>query len=449
MFILTLGLLLLASVATGHADEPRRYDLGKCIQAALQSSPDLDSAAADLAAARARLAEASASRLGQVEYRQLVGLVNEARGNVLYSPNDKNDVLEGLGPFTRLSVDLAIPVWTFGKLDAALRAAQEALQSEAAAGDAKRAEIILNVKQLYYGLLLGRQLSAVLHDMGETLDKAVRKTQERLDAGSTAVTEIDLLKLKAGRSRFAKGMLQVDASVDLTRSALGRAIGLDMAGDFDIVDGRLLPVTASIAPLEVYLQEGPARRPETKQLLTGIAAQSAKVDLQEAGYYPNVFVSTGFQYAWAGNRAEQTNPFVYDDFNYIRPVFVLGLQWDLNVFKTAAKLDAARADLQRLHARQRDATSGLQMEIRKAYTDVTQANATIRATEEGRSAGRALLVLTVANFDLGIGEADELFKGLSTYTEASTDHLRAVYDYNVAVATLGKAVGEELTSLRY
>jgi outer membrane protein TolC len=447
--VLIPGLIFLFHTASAHADAPQRYDLAACIREALRNGPDLGTAAADLAAARAHLSEASAGRFGEAEYRQYVGIVNEAKGNVLFSPNNKNDVFEGLGPFTKIDVDLAIPVWTFGKLDAALRAAQDGLESEAAHGEARRAEVVLNVKQLYYSLLLSRQLSAILHDMLDTLGKAVKKTQERLDAGSTSVTELDLLKLKAGRARFAKSVVQVDGSIDLTRSALARAIGLASEHNFDIADQRLQPADASLASLDVYLQEGPPRRPETKQLTTGISAQTAKVDLEEAAYYPNLFVATGFQYAIAGNRTEQTNPFVYDDFNYIRPVFVLGVQWDLNIFKTGAKVDEARANLQRLQAQQRDAASGLQLEIRRAYSEVAQARDTMQATEEGRKAGRAMLVLTVANFDLGIGEANELFTGLGTYTEASTDYLRAVHDYNVAVATLSKAVGEELTTLKY
>jgi len=130
-------------------------------------------------------------------------------------------------------------------------------------------------------------------------------------------------------------------------------------------------------------------------------------------------------------------------------VGVLGIRWDLNFLTTSAKLAQARADLERLHAQQRDAASGLQLEIRRAYSDVTQARDTIAATEEGRKAGRGLLILTVSNFDLAIGEAEELFKSLGTYTEASTDYFRAVHDYNVAVAALGKAVGAELTDLQY
>ena len=430
------------------ADVSPAYDLVACIRAALQNDPDLSAAAADLALARARLSEAQSGRFGQSEYTQLLGFVNEAHGDAVSSRDNKDDVFKGLGLFTRLDLAVNIPLWTFGKLDAALRGAQQALESERARGQARRSEIVLSVKQLYYGLLLSRQLSDVLHEMLDTIDKAVRKTQERLDAGSTAVTEIDLLKLKAGRAKFAKGVLEVDASVGLTRSALARAIGVADDG-FDIADRKLQPVDVKLAPLQVYLADGPERRPESKQLVTGIAAQSAKVELEQAGYYPTVFLTAGVQYARAANRDEQTSPFAYDDFNYIRPVGVLGMHWDLNFFTTSAKVEEARADLERLQAEQRQAASGLQLEIRRAYSDVVQARETINAAEDGRKAGRGLLILTVSNFDLGIGEAEELFKGLGTYTEASSDYLRAVHDYDVAVSVLSKAVGQELAGLHY
>ena len=445
--IFLTGLMLLwgSGVLAAAATE---YDLAACIRAALTSSPDLSTAAADLAKARAGLAEARANRWGQDEYNQVLGFVNEAHGDPVSSPNSKNAVFTGLGPFTRLDLNLNIPLWTFGKLDAALRAAQEGLESERARNDSRRAEVVLSTKQLYYGLLLGRQLSGVLHDMLDTMDKAVKKTQERLDAGSSAVTEIDLLKLKAGRARFAKGVVEVDASVNLTRSALARAIGVTDT-DFDIADRKLLPVEAHIAPLDEYLVQGPDQRPEARQIQTGLAAQSAKVELEEAGYYPTIFLATGVRWARAGNRTEQTNPFASDDFNFVQPVGIVGIHWDLNFFLTSAKIEEARADLDRLAAQRREATSGLQLEIRRAYSDVMQARQTIDVAEEGRKAGRGLLILTVSNFDLALGEAEELFKALGTYTEASTDYFRAVHDYNVAVAALSKAVGAELTGLTY
>jgi outer membrane protein TolC len=435
--------------ATAPPGDAQVYDLAACIRAALKNDQDLAAAAADLALARARLSETRANRYGQDEYTQLLGFVNEAHGDPTHSTTSKNALFNGLGPFTKLDLALNIPLWTFGKLDAALKAAQQALESEGARGEAKRAEVIFSTKELYYGLLLSQQLSAVLHDNLDTLNKAVKKTQERLDAGSTSVTEIDLLKLKAGRAKFEKGVVEVDASMGLTRSALARMIAVPGGEGFDIVDKKLQPVEITVDPLEAYLADGPERRPETRQIATGVAAQSAKLDLEEAGYYPNIFLTAGFQYASAPNRTTQGNPFAYDDFNYIHPVGVLGMRWDLNFFMTGAKVEQARAELERLHAQQRQAMTGMQLDIRRAYSDVTQSRETMSAAEEGRKAGRALLILTVSNFDLGIGEAEELFKGLATYTESSADYLRAVHDFDVAVGALSKAVGKELTQLQY
>ncbi len=448
--VIVIGLVLGAQYGPALGTEPPTYDLSACIQTALRNSPNLAAAAAAVAAARARLEGARTKRYGRLEYDQQFGAVNGATGDILDPPKqNRNNILEDLGPFIKGSLDLNVPVWTFGKLSAALEAAEQGLESQRADSEAKRAEVILNVKRLYYGLLLAWQLSDVLHDMLGDLDKAIKKTQERLDAGSSTVTEIDLLKLKTGYAKFAKGVLDVDAASELTHAALGKAMGLASGEPFALADRRLQPAAVALAPQEQYLVDGPPRRPELRQLRNAIAAQSARVALEEASYFPTIFLSGGFRYGYAPNRTEQDNPFAYDNFNYRFPYVILGLHWDLSILQTAATLDEARATLAGLRAQERRAEDEMRLEIRKAYSDVERAQGAIKTSEEGRKAGRALLVLTVSNFDLGIGEAEELFKGLGTYTEMSTDYLRAVHDYNVAVAALSKAVGAELSALEY
>lgn len=447
-YAIVVTLLVLAS-AIARATESV-YDLGACIRAALANDPDLQAAAAQLHAARAQLAEASAGRWGEAEYKQILGFVPEAKGDILDPPRqNRQAVLRNLGPFTQLEVMFHFPVWTFGKLQAALEAAQNGLEAERARGEQRKAEVVLNVKRLYYGALLADQLTGTLDEMLDNIDKAIRKVEERLAMGSTTVTEIDLLKLKTGRARLAKGVAEVRASASLTRAALAGAIGLDLRTPIRLADRKLEPVPFEPAPMDTYLEEGTQQRPETKQLTRGLAAQAAKVQLEEAQLLPTFFLSAGFQYAAAPNRTTQRNPFAQEDFNYARPVGVLGLQWELDFARKAAKVEQARAELARLQAQHRAAATGLQLEIRKAYGEVTQARETMAAAEQGRRAGRSLLVLTVSNFDLGIGEAEELFKALGAYTEASIDYFRAVHDFNLAVAQLSRAIGRELTALDY
>jgi len=447
-----IGLLVLVVALGGPVvaarGEESRLGLGECIRAALANSPDLAAAAADIDAAQARLREAEAGRFGEMGYTQVLGLVNRARGNPTFSPDQNSDFFSGLGPFTRLDLHLAIPLMTFGKIKAALEAAQHGIESERAHSEERRGQLVLSTKQLYYGLLLARQLRDVLHDMQDTMDKAVATTEKRLAQRKSGVTEIDLLKLKVGRARFAKGVAEVDASAVLARSALARAVGIADPSGFDIADRRLKPVAVSLQPLEDYLPQALDNRPEWTRLESGLAAQEAKVALEEADYYPKIFLSTGLQFARAGNRTEQSNPFAYDEFNYVRPVGVLGMDWDLNFFSTRAKVAQARAELERLRAQQREARTGLPLELRKAYVEVTRARDTMKAAEAGRKAGRGMLILTVSNYDLALGTAEDLFNGLGAYTESSSDYFQAVHDYDVAIAELSRMVGE-LTDLKY
>ncbi|GIW45653.1 MAG: RND transporter [Candidatus Binatia bacterium] len=431
---------------------PRRtpLSLSDCIRSALASDPDLQAASAEIAAAQARLAQAELGRLGEAEYRQILGFVPEAKGDILDPPKqNRNAVFRNLGPFTQLEVMFHFPLWTFGKLRAALDAAQQGLAAQHAAGEVKRAEIVLNVKRLYYGVLLADQLARVLADMRDNMDKAIRKVQERLAKGSTAVTEIDLLKLQAGRAKLARGYAEVDASATLARKALARAIGGDVSSEVELAERRLEPVALELEPVGSYVEEARRSRPEAAQISHGLAAQAAKVEMQRAELFPTLFLSTGFQYALAPNRTTQRNPFAAEDFNYSRPVGVLGIRWELDVWRKQAKVAEAEADLAKLQAQHRSAMTGLELEVHRAYAQVVQTREAVSAATDGRKAGRALLVATVSNFDLGIGEAEELFKGLGTYTEASTDYFRAVHDFNVAVAELSRAVGKELLPLEY
>lgn len=423
--------------------------LSECLQLALAQGPDRDLIAADLAAAQARLQEAQAGKYGRAEYTQIAGVINEARGDPVFSPNSQTDFLDGLGPFTRLDLDIRLPIYTFGKLSAALAAAEKGLRSTQARGDAVRADTIVETKRLYYGLLLAQHLLDVLTEMLSSMDEAIVKTQKRLDDGSRTVTELDVLRLQIGRSKFAAGVEEVSASVRLTRSALARAIGFVPGTEFDLADSRLRLVAFEPGALDDYVSDGPHRRPEWKQIVTGVEAQEAVVKLEEASSYPTLFLATGVRYAVANNRDDQKNVFANDDFNFLEPVFVMGLHWDLNVFANRARAAQARAEHERLLAERRRAESGLRLEVERAYVSVTRARETSVAAAAGRRAARGLLVLTVTNYDIGIGDAEELFRAYGAYTETSTDYFRAVHDYNVAVAELSRAVGEELLDLEY
>ena len=71
------------------------------------------------------------------------------------------------------------------------------------------------------------------------------------------------------------------------------------------------------------------------------------------------------------------------------------------------------------------------------------------AAQDARKAVRALLAITLANFELGVGEGKEVFENLGLYTRIVGDYYASVRDYNIAAAKLTQATGQEVTTLSY
>jgi outer membrane protein TolC len=155
------------------------------------------------------------------------------------------------------------------------------------------------------------------------------------------------------------------------------------------------------------------------------------------------------RYGYAPGRSRQTNPFAYDNFNFGAAGPVLGLRWNFDIKGTAAKVSRAEAELMKLQTQKKTAESGFPVEVKEAYLNVKEARERIKITEEGRKAGRALVALSTANFNIGIGEPQDIFLGLGNYTRAANDYYEAVRDYNIGLAKLSLVVGEEVSDLQY
>jgi len=103
----------------------------------------------------------------------------------------------------------------------------------------------------------------------------------------------------------------------------------------------------------------------------------------------------------------------------------------------------------KLQSQKQTAALSFPLEVKEAYLNVKETEERMKVTSEGRKAGRALVTLSVANFELGIGEPQEVFLGLGNYTRAANSYYEAVKDYNLALAKLSLIVGEEVSDLQY
>jgi outer membrane protein TolC len=110
-------------------------------------------------------------------------------------------------------------------------------------------------------------------------------------------------------------------------------------------------------------------------------------------------------------------------------------------FGMPKKVAEKRAELLALQHQKREATTGMLLEVEKAYREVVEKQESLKFARQARKNGRALSALSAANFYIGLGEAKEVFEAFQMYTEGAAEYYMAIKDYNMAVAELARVTG--------
>jgi len=437
--------LLLLSAGQTIAAEPQRWTLEQCLERALQHSPAVREAQAEIGIAESRLAQAKAGRLPQATFTSLGGVVNAAHGDAVNGRTDN----DALGLFTKGELEVVQPLYTFGRLQHEILAASKGVATQHAATAQARNATISAVKELYYHLLFSQQLKELLDEVQQNFTKALDTAQQRLDAGESTITQQDILRLRIGLAGVTKETFTLARAIAVTQDALMRELRLPPDADFRIADTNLEPVELRLQPLDIYLEHVGENRPELLQLDAGVAARQARLQAARSAYYPALFVAGGLRYAVAPNRDNQDSPFARDDFNYFNGGMALGLRWRLDFWMTQAKVAEHLAELSKVEVQKENAVLGIGLDVRRRYLEVQEAQQKLDAAQTARRAARALMVSNLTNFNLGIGEAKDVFESLGLYTRIASDYYMTVRDFNIAAAKLTQATGQETTTLSY
>jgi outer membrane protein TolC len=438
-----------ATVCLGQESGKLVLSLAQCEQLALGNSVQVQRATDNLELAQLRHAQASHARfLPELTLRNIWTAVPRARAaftptGVLTSP----DTIAGFGdlrPFTEITLDALQPLWTFGRLRSLRDAAAFGVEAGEADVASKQATVLFQVRELYWGLVLGKELLDVADDAMAELAKAENRLREELDAGSDEVTQNDLFKLQVFKYEIGKRHREAVDKVTLGVAALRTALGLDDAVDLDVAAEELVPLSVTIDSLEPYVAMAFSNRPEIDQLQAVMSARSSLVRASKSEYFPQFFLAVQLKYNYAADRFDARNPFVYNPFNFFRKGFALGLSWNLNFVRTRDRVRIAKVEVAQLAHEDSALVAGIRLDVQKGYVELKQARENLRESEEALKVSDNWLRAESQTFDLGIGEVRDLIDAFRANSAMRVEHLQNIFELNTAVARLTKAVGRDL-----
>jgi outer membrane protein TolC len=224
-------------------------------------------------------------------------------------------------------------------------------------------------------------------------------------------------------------------------------IGPDLARPTDPT-GKPLTDTSLTGDVEDPIQLGPEfdavsrealqKRPEILEADANIAAARKGIQIARRSSQPSLQAVFGYDYTPTAAGFTRVNQ-AQVGLNLNVPIFDGGL--------ARARVHEAQGDVATAEVSRRDAVDQVQVEVQQAYLTLLQARDRVAVANVGLAQAREASRLALVRYNAGVSQAVgvspilELSTAQTSLTQAQSNVVNALYDYNTARSQLDRAVG--------
>lgn len=409
--------------------------LARCVALAEANYPKIREAQARLRRANAQVLEAHSAPFSQWTTKASIGIGPTVEGTSIYSPNT---ALEFNNPALawRIGFEGLLPIWTFGKITAAWDAADGQVDLRKFEILKERNDVRMSVYRAYYGLLLARDARLLVDDALERIGKYVVTLEEKVENDEADETQLFKIKLQLTdlQARDSEARQQEEIALGALRFLTG-------VSNIDAPDEPVELAPHELGPLSRYIASAATYRPEINMARAGVRVADAQVDLMESKLYPDIGLVLSAEWAEAPEVTDQLNPFVSDAGNFVQYGFAFVMRWNVDFVPAVARYNHAKAQRDEVRALRDFALGGVNTEVQQAYSDAAHAARRLDLYSRSVSIAKAWVVQVQQGIDLGVTEEKDIAEPAKEYALKRFDRLRAIHDYNIALAKLAQATG--------
>ncbi len=420
------------AVATNTA---KHLTLDESLAIALQQNPAILQAQQEIKASHGLIVEVRAAALPQV------------RANGQYERIDKNAVESFGGGSVKdnqyqpwgANIEITQLVYSGGRVNAALRAAKLTDQIALISFQRAIADVVLSVRRTFYQTLLSQAQVFVREQSVKLLERQLQDTKLRLEAGT--VPQFNVLRAEVELANARPPLIRAQNNLRLSRETLVRLLALDTPGTQEFT-GITFAGRLAYEPrrweLPAALSQALASRPELQlaERQLGLARENANV--ATAGNKPEfyVFGNYGIRDRTFGNDLDDTIHGWTVGARVTWPIF--------DGLATRGRVQQARAQQEQAAIGVADTRRGIELEVRQAYSDYKQALELLEAQKKTVEQAEESLRLAESRFKAGSGTQLDVLSAQTALTEARSNEVQALYEYNVALAILDRVTGAQV-----
>jgi outer membrane protein TolC len=280
----------------------------------------------------------------------------------------------------------------------------------------------------------------MLDDGIEEIDKALKDLQEGGGSGGGAgkgKPQISIQDRQRVAVLLAEAKVQRADALQAEAGALAGLRALTGIADADVDEAALAALDRAI-PTRAAAEH----RPQTVAAKTGAVAADELAAMAVSQYFPDLALVASGVIASAQGADDPPSAFANDPYNRSGAGLVVAMQWTLEPWTVAARVERARAEAHKAHAQAELAAIGARYDADNALADATAAHDKVAAAGTGEQAARTWLASVLQAEAIGAAESKDLADAYIAWFQMRARWAQAVFQWNVAVVRLDRAAGE-------
>jgi outer membrane protein TolC len=331
------------------------------------------------------------------------------------------------------SATFIMTLYNFGKREGTVQSARDTLDATQYSYRASVDEVVLAVKQAYYGYLQAASLVKVREATVKDRELLVRQAQGFYEVGTKP--KIDVARAESNLFNARADLIAAENAVKVGWATLKNALGVPDFPERPLAEGP--PIAAPQVSLSEAKEIGFKSRPDLLQLEAQRKAKDQNIATARRGHLPDINFNANYG---RQNTSRSGNTFP------LQVSWTAGVTLSMPIFdgfRTTYKVQEALRNYHGARAGEDEKKQQVALEVESSYLKLLESQERIKATAAAAAAAKENLDLANGRYQVGVGSIIEVTEAQTLYTDAQTKHIQSIYDYKIAEAALAKAMGRQ------
>ena len=337
---------------------------------------------------------------------------------------------ERIGNTYTNSITASMPLYTGGALSGQIMSAKAGYKSALVGVQKSYNDMRSTVTNGYYTVLQADDMQVLARESVARLEEHLKNVKAQYDVG--VVAKVDVLRSEVELANAQQNLIKAENAYKISEANFNKIIGLPLETNLFLED------TLNYVPydkdLNYCLDYATKNRPELEQAKQGVQAARGQVKVARSGYQPQIAVSASQNFGTSDKHWPADEESTWS----------VAVQASLTIFDTGvtrSKAHAAKANYFSAEETYRDTIDAVMLDVRSQYLNLREAEKRISTTEVAVSQAEEDYRIAQLRYQAGVGTNTDVLDAQVALTDAQTNYLQSVYDYNISKTNLETAIG--------